>query len=204
MNNKLVSAALGICSLTTLNLSQAAYLTESHSANSSLATSQYIDSVYFDDSFDRDINTENGLNISQDSLHASILGSGDGTVDYYSFNGLSGQAYFDIDYAYDFGGAFDSWIELYDSNGLLLASNDDSFIEAGSFHGFDSFLGQELDLGEMYYLAVGSYSGLSDIPFGANYTLHISQSVSAVPVPAAVWLFGSGLIALAGLVRRKA
>lgn len=30
-----------------------------------------------------------------------------------------------------------------------------------------------------------------------------SYSVSAVPVPAAAWLFGSGLIALAGFVRRK-
>ena len=28
-------------------------------------------------------------------------------------------------------------------------------------------------------------------------------SVSAVPVPAAVWLFGSGLIGLAGFARRK-
>ena len=30
-----------------------------------------------------------------------------------------------------------------------------------------------------------------------------SQSVSAVPVPAAAWLFGSGLIGIAGLARRK-
>lgn len=30
-----------------------------------------------------------------------------------------------------------------------------------------------------------------------------SYAVSAVPVPAAAWLFGSGLIALAGFVRRK-
>ncbi len=30
-----------------------------------------------------------------------------------------------------------------------------------------------------------------------------AQSISAVPVPAAAWLFGSGLIGLAGLARRK-
>ncbi len=30
-----------------------------------------------------------------------------------------------------------------------------------------------------------------------------SGDVSAVPVPAAVWLFGSGLIGLLGLARRK-
>ncbi|MCP4042838.1 MAG: VPLPA-CTERM sorting domain-containing protein, partial [Gammaproteobacteria bacterium] len=30
-----------------------------------------------------------------------------------------------------------------------------------------------------------------------------SGDVSAVPVPAAVWLFGSGLIGLLGVARRK-
>jgi len=32
----------------------------------------------------------------------------------------------------------------------------------------------------------------------------VAASVSAVPVPAAVWLFGSGLIGLVGIARRKA
>jgi len=35
-----------------------------------------------------------------------------------------------------------------------------------------------------------------------NYWLHLTP-VSAVPVPAALWLFGSGLIALAGFARRR-
>ncbi len=34
--------------------------------------------------------------------------------------------------------------------------------------------------------------------------LVVGESVSAVPVPAAAWLFGSGLIGLIGLARRKA
>ncbi len=37
---------------------------------------------------------------------------------------------------------------------------------------------------------------------GSGNSLHVT-SVSAVPVPAAVWLFGSGLLALAGFARRK-
>ncbi len=41
-----------------------------------------------------------------------------------------------------------------------------------------------------------------------NYTLHlegtIGGEVSAVPVPAAVWLFGTGLLGLVGVARRKA
>ena len=31
-----------------------------------------------------------------------------------------------------------------------------------------------------------------------------NMSVATVPVPAAVWLFGSGLLGLAGIARRKA
>jgi len=36
-----------------------------------------------------------------------------------------------------------------------------------------------------------------------SYSLHLEGTVSSVPVPAAAWLFGSGLIGLAGLARRK-
>lgn len=49
-----------------------------------------------------------------------------------------------------------------------------------------------------------------DAKYGANsfllsdyYSLQFSTNVNAVPVPAAVWLFGSGLLGLVSLVRRK-
>ena len=43
-----------------------------------------------------------------------------------------------------------------------------------------------------------------DGPFtGFNANFNIRPEVSAVPVPAAAWLFGSGLIGLVGLARRK-
>jgi hypothetical protein len=40
---------------------------------------------------------------------------------------------------------------------------------------------------------------------GASYTLTLwgSNGGPAVPIPAAAWLFGSGVIGLAGLARRK-
>lgn len=44
------------------------------------------------------------------------------------------------------------------------------------------------------------YSIVSDQLLG---TLTISASVSPVPIPAAAWLFGSGMIGLAGIARRK-
>ena len=44
----------------------------------------------------------------------------------------------------------------------------------------------------------GTEDGTIDIEFNAA-----SSSISAVPVPAAVWLFGSGLIGLIGIAKRK-
>ena len=40
---------------------------------------------------------------------------------------------------------------------------------------------------------------------GVNYVLHMTGTIgaSAVPVPAAVWLFGSGLLGLVGVARRR-
>jgi len=38
---------------------------------------------------------------------------------------------------------------------------------------------------------------------GVHYDINIAGTISAVPVPAAVWLFGSGLVGLAGVARRR-
>jgi len=38
---------------------------------------------------------------------------------------------------------------------------------------------------------------------GVFYSLHLEGQISAVPVPAAAWLFGSGLLGLVGMARRK-
>ncbi|MHB8474372.1 MAG: VPLPA-CTERM sorting domain-containing protein [Gammaproteobacteria bacterium] len=38
---------------------------------------------------------------------------------------------------------------------------------------------------------------------GVPYALHLTGTVSSVPVPAAAWLFGSGLVGLVGVARRK-
>lgn len=43
---------------------------------------------------------------------------------------------------------------------------------------------------------------LIDGPF-QGYTLYLEGNISSVPVPAAAWLFGSGLLALAGIAHRR-
>ena len=50
-----------------------------------------------------------------------------------------------------------------------------------------------------YPMASGPFPGWN-ATFGGTVTV---TSVSAVPVPAAVWLFGSGLLGLVGVARRK-
>ncbi len=62
------------------------------------------------------------------------------------------------------------------------------------------------------YLAAGSYNlAIDALAFidgsqlatsGFNYDLHLTEA-STVPLPTAAWLFGSGLIGLIGIARRK-
>jgi hypothetical protein len=54
---------------------------------------------------------------------------------------------------------------------------------------FEYFDSQNNDLSTRYYAAVPSYA--------------MSVSISSVPVPATVWLLGSGLLALTGIARRR-
>lgn len=49
-----------------------------------------------------------------------------------------------------------------------------------------------------------NWSGYENLGVAGNGIYLVRESLSAVPVPAAVWLFGSGLIGLAGIARRKA
>jgi len=124
---------------------QAAYVAEIWAVNGSFDTAQFISSSDFTASYDEDINTEACLNISELTSHASILGRGNKTFDFYSFNSVVGQAFFDIDYGINSGGSFDSWIELYDSSYTRIAYNDNSYTtESGSFGTFDSFMSYEL------------------------------------------------------------
>ncbi len=50
----------------------------------------------------------------------------------------------------------------------------------------------------------GGFAAASTAPLNDSYPFAIDLTVSTVPVPAAAWLFGSGLLGLIGLARRKA
>jgi len=149
------------------------------------------------------------------------------TVDLWSFSTTGGTTTFDI-YAWDFNGtSLDPMIWLFNDDGSLdtvdlIAENDDSnnTLGDGSNSTLDSYLSAPLGAGD-YILAIGSCCdfGASDIIDGLQYEfpspnpvasetalfyqLTTSNNVSPVPVPAAVWLFGSGLFGLVGIARRR-
>ena len=66
--------------------------------NNSLATPQFLGDADFNSAFDPNIQTLDGTNISTQSSHVSIAGTGDGTFDYYALEANLGDTLlFDID-----------------------------------------------------------------------------------------------------------
>ncbi|VAW68714.1 hypothetical protein MNBD_GAMMA09-1859 [hydrothermal vent metagenome] len=59
--------------------------------------------------------------------------------------------------------------------------------------------------GDTYTLDYSAFIAQADPSFfgGLLYEFRLEGTVSSVPLPAAVWLFGSGLLGLAGVVRRR-
>lgn len=75
-----------------------------------------------------------------------------------------------------------------------------------------NYIGNEANLGglssitKVFSLAAGQYSlvfGGNPAPGTPGASVGYQATLTTVPVPAAVWLFGSGLAGLAGLARRK-
>ena len=70
--------------------------------------------------------------------------------------------------------------------------------------GVDCTDGDSYSLAYTATVPVGDPSGFGGVHYGLNLVGTISGDLTAVPVPAAVWLFGSGLLGLVGVARRKA
>ena len=79
----------------------------------------------------------------------------------------------------------------------------DLFIDAPEF-GATVITPFSYDVG-LGFLETGIYSISADFYFDGvlGNTVSNTFTVSSVPIPAAVWLFGSGLIGLIGVARRK-
>lgn len=135
--------------------------------NNTIATAQVIPASSFSLDFRSDIQTFSGTNISTTNPHVSILGTGNGTRDYYRFDALAGQQFiFDIDGNTN----FDSDLYLHDINGNQLASNDDGS-EIGETNGFNSFITYTFSNSGSYFINVGQLAN-QPLPSGSSYTLH--------------------------------
>jgi hypothetical protein len=69
--------------------------------------------------------------------------------------------------------------------------------------------GQAMDYGtgDVFLVGHGSNTDPSSGLYGTRITLGINGNdpvLQTVPMPAAIWLFGSGLLGLIGVARRKA
>ncbi len=62
--------------------------------------------------------------------------------------------------------------------------------------------GSDIPSGTLDYLHTAALG--FTLPTGVSFTSASNQFLTAVPVPAAVWLFGSGLLGLVGVARRNA
>jgi hypothetical protein len=117
-------------------------------------------------------------------------------MDWYSFTGTAEAfAYFDID---NNPYTFNSRLSLFNSSGMLLASNDNTLLpDPGSESRLDSFL-FTFTTSATYFVAVSS----SDSSGTGDYTLHITNSAPiSTPEPSATLLLGIGLLGLVGYHR---
>jgi hypothetical protein len=116
------------------------------------------------------------------SLTSDALGTGTLLID----GGAALSATFtNLTIVHTFGGVVDWNADLTYAGGTLAGSLTIGRVEGG-FNGINGFtMGQSL-LGQTFT--------------GSN---GIAKVGAVVPVPAAVWLFGSGLLGLAGIARRK-
>jgi hypothetical protein len=218
MKNKI--GLLLLCSaMMGLGSAEAAYVNVNNAtANGTMATALNLD-ANFDKAFDVNIGNFANSNISKTFFHASLNAvttaparGAVNTLDWYSFSTYQAnmQAYFDIDLTT----SLNSFIKVYDSLGNVIGSNNDHAAgDAGSIgpRSTDSYISALLEDKGLYYVSVGKSlrSGTTNIQAAltANqkYTLHVSleNHVLPTPIPAAVWLFGSGFAGLMGFNRKK-
>jgi len=113
--------------------------------------------------------------------HVTVLGTGDGTVDLYSFTARAGETItFDID-----GATFDSEVFLLDSGGFIVGSNDDNAGDPGSTGSTDSRASFVAPADGIYYVGVTDFFGtFGAISPGESYTLHVSVDNHGVMIPA--------------------
>ena len=130
-------------------------------------------------------------------LHTTVSATGNGLAGYYSINLAAGTIItLDIDGIAD-PNVHDSWIRLLDSDGEIVAENDDGGGDPGSSSIRDSSLVHVIEETGTYYIVEGSWTQASGwtevVPVGSTYELNVS--VEAPPPPIAPGVAGNDFLA---------
>lgn len=88
------------------------------------------------------------------------------------------------------------------SGGLTVADLEETSVGGASPTDLNT-ISFEAEAGQLYSIFIGGYRNGNWTDTNDGYALQISQAPAAVPVPAAAWLFGTGLIGMIGARRRK-
>lgn len=125
--------------------------------------------------------------------------SGDGDISAFRVTGFAGLA-LDADWRIDgLGAAAPDTARYFGSDdgsvNFLFETNEVGVVDQSSHFFF-------LDTQATAYAKTGQFDLLC-ADTGCISTLYSTFAPAAVPIPAAVWLFGSGLLALVGIGRRK-
>lgn len=131
--------------------------------------------------------------------HVTILGTGDGTNDDFTFTAQAGtQGIFDVD-----GGNFLSALVLYGPDGTFRDfSYGSSGLDPGSTSTDDAYLSYAFTETGSYMIRIDNGTGV--VPAGGSYTLHISaQAPAATPEPASWAMMVGGFGVLGGAMRAR-
>ncbi|PZU19286.1 MAG: hypothetical protein DI589_21890 [Shinella sp.] len=116
--------------------------------------------------------------------HATVHAKAGGVIQYFSFTVVDAGStvVVDIDKAMkSTAGSFDSYIQLLDASGAVIAANDDSSSTnggTGSTSNRDSYINFTVTKAGTYYVAVGAYSSgsIGLLATDSTYDLHVSVS----------------------------
>ena len=151
----------------------------------------------------------NDLTAATGSHAGNIDGTESPVFDIWEFFGGTGMDYLTSPMVDNGDGTVDmtGWSVAW--NGIALIPMGGDPANFASDTGLGAFVcsgGAACAVGDAFTLDYASHVPLGDASGfgGVGYTLHLEGTVSSVvPVPAAVWLFGSGLLGLVGVARRK-
>ena len=125
---------------------------------------------------------------------ALVIGAGGGHVTFTASGSDWIAQYFDVDNLA--GGS----TTLFGDNHFVLGMKWGSNVFPGSVNGYYPDSGRAVTSSpDSYLITFDGFKGAEDPITGSTLAI----DVQVVPVPAAAWLFGSGLIGLVGVARRK-